>query len=83
LKQLIEIVRNSASSGKNETDYQRIRLENDLLVAFSWIRAAEIRQDSCGCHQRSDYPELPEEIYRTEVRMNDKKIEVFKVMTRR
>ena len=50
------------------------------MVAIAWVKAAEIRRDSCGCHQRSDYPSLPQKNYRTEVKMLNKKIKVSKVM---
>ena len=73
LNQLLDKVTKSVLSGDNETDYQRIRLENDLMVAIAWVKAAEIRRDSCGCHQRSDYPSLPQKNYRTEVKMLNKK----------
>jgi fumarate reductase (CoM/CoB) subunit A len=80
LNQLLDKVTKSVLGGDNETDYQRIRLENDLMVAIAWVKAAEIRRDSCGCHQRSDYPSLPQKNYRTEVKMLNKKIKVSKVM---
>ena len=69
LRSFYETVRNAPFGEDNEGNYRLLRLENDLLAALALSMSARERKNSCGCHQRLDYPEDPGSSFRTEVTM--------------
>ena len=71
LEKIYQIVVSSDKNDDEETNYKRFRLENDLLTAAAWLMAAKERKDSCGCHQRIDYPDTPKESYHTVIRLEN------------
>lgn len=76
LDSLIKEVKEAKRNKDDELNYKRLQLENNLIVSAAWILAAKERKDSCGCHQRSDYPNKANNSYHTEVFKKEKTMEI-------
>ncbi|MBR6271326.1 MAG: FAD-binding protein [Lachnospiraceae bacterium] len=57
-----------------------IRTQNDVITAMALFAAADARCDSCGSHQRTDYPDAPAENYHTLVRTDNHNIKTEKII---
>ena len=76
LDDLLDEVKHCAKSVDDEINYKRLALENNLIVSKALVLAAKERKDSCGCHQRSDYPDAPSKNYHIEI---IKQLETMKI----
>ncbi len=68
----------AASFGDPEKDCLLLRTQNDTAVALALFNAALARCDSCGSHQRTDYPDPPAESYHTLVRSDNNRFTATK-----
>lgn len=58
------------SGGDAREEYRRCRLQNDLTAALLVCTAALAREDSLGCHIRSDFPDKASQPYRISLLRN-------------
>lgn len=79
LSRMYNEVFNSKCSTDDLVKYNKLQLENDLLVAKSIILAADARKDSCGCHQRLDFTNDPKTNYHTKINYINNDIVVSKI----
>lgn len=63
LEQYAREVSGAALEFSSEGALDTLRLENDLLTAWTLALSALNRDSSVGCHNRTDAPEAPEEPY--------------------
>lgn len=68
---ILKQIKESKRSDDDEVNFRRISIENNLIASKAILLSAKERKDSCGCHQRSDYPNNPLNNYHTEVFKKD------------
>lgn len=76
---LLEELDNSSMDGvSEELAFATLRLVNDLQTTYLLAMSAYTREESCGCHVRTDHEEEGEEKYRVVVQNTPDGLVVFK-----
>lgn len=69
-----------SSFGKKASElFAALSLENTLTTALALARSALTRNDSAGCHLRTDFPDAAPERYRTDVTLTEQGVTVSKI----
>ena len=75
---LLEELDNSSMEGvSEELAFATLRLVNDLQTTYLLAMSAYTREESCGCHVRTDHEEEGEEKYRVVVQNTPDGLVVF------